>query len=241
MCYKALLLLEYMIKHGPIRVARDVESSGAVMDRLQNFQFKDPNGRDHGVNVRHRAKEIAELVSSPENLERERVKAASLKHKYGGVSKQDMSGGGFGGGGGFGIRSESGARPSTERPNIASSMGFGSARAGAAGGGGGHGGGGSGGGYGSTGANAFGGGSGGFSSGGFGGANSTFQGRDDFDSFEQDAGAFDSPAKAESDAHYISKRRGVRWCEAPRSGALRRSPATHSLRSRRLCRRKPTP
>ncbi|RMZ57716.1 hypothetical protein APUTEX25_001916 [Auxenochlorella protothecoides] len=61
MCYKALLLLEFLIKHGPTQVVRDVESSGGVLDRLTRFQFKDPNGKDHGQNVRHRAGEIVAL------------------------------------------------------------------------------------------------------------------------------------------------------------------------------------
>jgi hypothetical protein len=28
-------------------VAQDVASSASVLERLQNFQFKDPNGKDH--------------------------------------------------------------------------------------------------------------------------------------------------------------------------------------------------
>ncbi len=48
MCYKALLLLEHLIKHGPGKVVGDVQSSAAVLDRLQHFEFKDGNMRDHG-------------------------------------------------------------------------------------------------------------------------------------------------------------------------------------------------
>lgn len=48
MCYKALLLLEHLIKHGPGKIIGDVQSSAGVLDRLQHFQYKDANLRDHG-------------------------------------------------------------------------------------------------------------------------------------------------------------------------------------------------
>ncbi|KFM25292.1 Clathrin interactor EPSIN 3 [Auxenochlorella protothecoides] len=85
MCYKALLLLEFLIKHGPTQVVRDVESSGGVLDRLTRFQFKDPNGKDHGQNVRHRAGEIVALVADPPRLAAEREKARANRTKYTGV------------------------------------------------------------------------------------------------------------------------------------------------------------
>jgi len=48
MCYKALLLLEHLIKHGPGKIVGDVQSSASVLDRLSNFQYKDANLKDHG-------------------------------------------------------------------------------------------------------------------------------------------------------------------------------------------------
>ena len=47
MCYKALLLLEFLVKQGPAKVADDVAASMSVLDRLQRFEYKDPNGKDH--------------------------------------------------------------------------------------------------------------------------------------------------------------------------------------------------
>ena len=38
----------------------------------QNFRFVDEKGKDQGVNVRHRAKEIADLVQDAERLQMER-------------------------------------------------------------------------------------------------------------------------------------------------------------------------
>lgn len=121
MCYKALLLLEFLIKHGPARIAQDVQSSQGVLERLTRFQFKDPNGRDHGQNVRHRAAEIRTLIGDPEALRVEREKARANRQKYTGVSADDMRSGvrSFGGGG---YGNSNAARPSSglssERPNI---------------------------------------------------------------------------------------------------------------------------
>ncbi|KAL4518154.1 hypothetical protein Ndes2526A_g01396 [Nannochloris sp. 'desiccata'] len=100
MCYKALLLLEFLVKNGPAKIADDVVASMSVLERLQRFEYKDPNGRDHGANVRHRAQEIAQLVNDPAKVRDEREKARANRAKYTGVSAADMRGGG--GGGGFG-------------------------------------------------------------------------------------------------------------------------------------------
>ena len=48
MCYKALLLLEHLVKHGPGKIVGDVQSSASVLERLSNFEYKDPNMKDHG-------------------------------------------------------------------------------------------------------------------------------------------------------------------------------------------------
>lgn len=93
MCYKALLLLEHLLKHGPPKLADDVMASMSVLEKLQNFQYKDANGRDHGANVRHRASEIITLVSDPEKLAAEREKAKVNRSKYRGVSSSDIRSG----------------------------------------------------------------------------------------------------------------------------------------------------
>lgn len=48
MCYKALLLLEHLLKHGPGKIVGDVQSSSSVLERLEHFQYKDANQKDHG-------------------------------------------------------------------------------------------------------------------------------------------------------------------------------------------------
>lgn len=88
--YKALLLLEHLIKHGPIRVARDTQANGDLLRSLQSFEYKDKTGRDQGLNVRNRAKELVALVSDGEKLEEARENARINRDKYKGASKTEM-------------------------------------------------------------------------------------------------------------------------------------------------------
>lgn len=102
--YKALQLLEFLIKNGSERVIDDARSHLTLLKMLRQFHFIDQNGKDQGVNVRNRAKELAELLSDVEKIRAERKKARATRNKYSGVE----GGAGFGGGlsssrfGGFG-------------------------------------------------------------------------------------------------------------------------------------------
>lgn len=65
----------------PIRsqVVQELSSNLIVIEKLQSFQYKDPNMRDHGENVRHRAKQLCELVMDPERVREERKKVSLSK------------------------------------------------------------------------------------------------------------------------------------------------------------------
>lgn len=110
--YKALQLLEYLIKHGSERVIDDARSHITLLKMLRQFHYIDQNGKDQGVNVRHRAKELAELLSDVDRIRAERKKARANKGKF--TSMQ--GGGGFGSGsryGGFGSDSSHGGGSSS--------------------------------------------------------------------------------------------------------------------------------
>lgn len=99
--YKALLLLDFLLKHGPPAIVAEVAANGPLLDRLARFEYKDAHGRDHGVNVRERAKRLAALAADPAAIAAARAAAAESARKYGGVSSEDVSRGGavsFGGG-----------------------------------------------------------------------------------------------------------------------------------------------
>ncbi|KAE8451076.1 hypothetical protein EG329_004748 [Mollisiaceae sp. DMI_Dod_QoI] len=83
--YKALQLLEFLIKNGSERVIDDARSHLTLLKMLRQFHFIDANGKDQGVNVRNRAKELAELLSDVDRIRAERKKARTTRNKYTGV------------------------------------------------------------------------------------------------------------------------------------------------------------
>ncbi|KAJ4399964.1 Epsin-3, clathrin recruitment and traffic between the Golgi and endosome [Didymella pomorum] len=98
--YKALQLLEFLIKNGSERVIDDARSHVSLLKMLRQFHFIDQNGKDQGINVRNRAKELAELLGDVDRIRQERKKARANRNKFGGVEGGMGLGGGFSGSGG---------------------------------------------------------------------------------------------------------------------------------------------
>ncbi|KAA8913374.1 hypothetical protein FN846DRAFT_129929 [Sphaerosporella brunnea] len=90
--YKALQLLEFLIKNGAEQVIDDARSHLSTIKMLRQFYYIDNAGKDQGVNVRNRAKELAELLSDVDRIRAERKKARQTKNKYIGV-EGGLSGG----------------------------------------------------------------------------------------------------------------------------------------------------
>ncbi|KAL8839391.1 MAG: hypothetical protein Q9170_001785 [Blastenia crenularia] len=105
--YKGLQLLEFLIKNGSERVIDDARSHMSLLKMLRQFHFIDQNGKDQGVNVRNRSKELTELLSDVDRIRGERKKARANRNKFGGVEGGAMSGGLSSGSryGGFGSES----------------------------------------------------------------------------------------------------------------------------------------
>ncbi|KAL1919726.1 uncharacterized protein VTP21DRAFT_1657 [Calcarisporiella thermophila] len=101
--YKALQLLEYLVKNGSERVVDDARSHLSLIKMLRNFSYIDEKGKDQGLNVRNRAKELVEMLGDQEKIKQERKKAKQNKNKYTGISS-DIGGFGVGASryGGFG-------------------------------------------------------------------------------------------------------------------------------------------
>ncbi|KAI6130012.1 hypothetical protein EDD17DRAFT_1177544 [Pisolithus thermaeus] len=89
--YKALQLLEYLVKHGSERVVDDARSHISTLKMLRNFHYIDEKGKDQGLNVRNRARELVELLSDVETIRTERRKAKSNRHKYTGTGNDPLS------------------------------------------------------------------------------------------------------------------------------------------------------
>lgn len=71
----------------------DARSHLPLLKMLRQFHFIDQNGKDQGVNVRNRSKELAELLSDVERIRAERKKARNNRNKFGGVEGSAMGGG----------------------------------------------------------------------------------------------------------------------------------------------------
>lgn len=96
--YKSLQLMEFLVKNGSERVIDDARSHLSLLKMLRQFHYIDENGKDQGINVRNRSKELTELLGDVDRIRQERKKAKATKNKYGGVE----GGTGIGGSGGSG-------------------------------------------------------------------------------------------------------------------------------------------
>lgn len=90
--YKAMTLLDYLIKSGSERVAKECRENIYTIQTLRDFQFIDRDGRDQGVNVREKAKQLVTLLKDDEKLKKERSQALKTKTRMAGASSSLGSG-----------------------------------------------------------------------------------------------------------------------------------------------------
>nr|XP_046270188.1 epsin-3 isoform X2 [Scatophagus argus] len=84
--YKALTLVDYLIKTGSERVAQECRENIHTIQTLRDFQYIDRDGRDQGVNVREKAKHLVALLRDEEKLKKERTQALKTKTRMAGVT-----------------------------------------------------------------------------------------------------------------------------------------------------------
>ncbi|CAO3611163.1 unnamed protein product [Cunninghamella blakesleeana] len=89
--YKALVLLEYLIKYGDEQVLNYVQSNIKVFESLKTFEYIDEKGYDKGVNVRIRSKAIYDLVMDSEEVKKIRSNAILSQDRFIGVSSADVA------------------------------------------------------------------------------------------------------------------------------------------------------
>ncbi|XP_076458956.1 epsin-2-like isoform X2 [Babylonia areolata] len=80
--YKALMLLEYIIKTGSEKVAQQCKENFHAIKTLTSFQHIDVDNKDQGMNVREKAKQLVALLSDDERLKNERAKAIKAKERF---------------------------------------------------------------------------------------------------------------------------------------------------------------
>nr|XP_053655303.1 epsin-2-like isoform X11 [Cherax quadricarinatus] len=79
--YKALVLLEYLIKTGSEKVADQCKENIYAIQTLKDFQYLEEN-KDQGMNVREKAKALVTLLKDDERLRNERVRALKAKERF---------------------------------------------------------------------------------------------------------------------------------------------------------------
>ncbi|XP_056626005.1 clathrin interactor 1a [Triplophysa dalaica] len=90
--YKSLLLLAYLVRNGSERVVTSAREHLYDLRSIESYHYVDENGKDQGINVRQKVKEMIELVQDDDRLREERKKAKKNRDKYIGVSSDSMSG-----------------------------------------------------------------------------------------------------------------------------------------------------
>ena len=80
--YKSLVVLDYIVKTGSERVAQQCKEHIYSLLTLQDFRFNDKDGKDQGVNVREKAKQLVALLKDEERLKSERKKALQAKERF---------------------------------------------------------------------------------------------------------------------------------------------------------------
>ncbi|KAH8398781.1 hypothetical protein KR222_003527 [Zaprionus bogoriensis] len=79
--YKALILLEYLIKTGTEKVAQQCKENIFAIQTLREFVYFE-EGKDQGTHVREKAKQLVTLLKDDERLKNERVKALKAKERF---------------------------------------------------------------------------------------------------------------------------------------------------------------
>uniref|UniRef100_A0A8C4DFL7 Epsin 1a n=1 Tax=Dicentrarchus labrax TaxID=13489 RepID=A0A8C4DFL7_DICLA len=89
--YKAMTLMEYLIKTGSERVAQQCRENIYAVQTLKDFQYIDRDGKDQGVNVREKAKQLVTLLKDEERLRVERIHALKTKEKMAQTSSGEIA------------------------------------------------------------------------------------------------------------------------------------------------------
>ncbi|KAI3442104.1 ENTH domain-containing protein [Psidium guajava] len=76
--YKTLILLEFLLTHGPEEFAEEFEGDVAIIEELGSFQHVDEKGFNWGVNMHKKAEQILKLLGDRETLKEARLKALKI-------------------------------------------------------------------------------------------------------------------------------------------------------------------
>lgn len=93
--YKAVVVLEYLMTHGPESVAEEFQTDGDVIKEMENFQHIDEKGFNWGLTVRKKAERVLKLLEKGPLLKEERDRARKISRGiqgFGSFSHRTSSG-----------------------------------------------------------------------------------------------------------------------------------------------------
>ncbi|KAJ4843053.1 hypothetical protein Tsubulata_026628, partial [Turnera subulata] len=93
-CYKALLLLEHLLTHGPLRIAEEFQCDRHVVKEMGSFQFVDDKGFNWGLRVRNLSTRILKLLEDGQFRKDERARTRKITRDiqgFGSFSKRPSS------------------------------------------------------------------------------------------------------------------------------------------------------
>nr|XP_004250952.1 epsin-3 [Solanum lycopersicum] len=76
--YKAVIVLEHLLTHGPESVAEEFQSDKGVIREMGSFQLIDEKGFNWGLNVRKKSERILKLLEDGQLLKEERNKSRKI-------------------------------------------------------------------------------------------------------------------------------------------------------------------
>ncbi|CAH1446829.1 unnamed protein product [Lactuca virosa] len=76
--YKAVVVLEHLLTHGPESVAEEFQTHTDVIQEMTNFQYIDEKGFNWGLNVRLKSERTLKFLNELSSLKEERAKARKL-------------------------------------------------------------------------------------------------------------------------------------------------------------------
>ncbi|XP_068666559.1 uncharacterized protein [Aristolochia californica] len=89
--YKALVVLEFLLTHGPETVAEEFLCDGEAIEDLGTFKYVDERGFDWGAAMRKKSERILELLLHKRLLKEERQKALRLSKEIQGFGNLIIS------------------------------------------------------------------------------------------------------------------------------------------------------
>ncbi|MCD7466862.1 hypothetical protein HAX54_003906 [Datura stramonium] len=88
--YKAVIVLEHLLTHGPESVAEEFQSDKDVIREMGSFQLIDEKGFNWGLNVRKKSERILKLLEDGQLLKEERNKSRKISRVIEGFGSFNM-------------------------------------------------------------------------------------------------------------------------------------------------------